>query len=71
MSDNWNAKGPIVVWEYLGCEGWHPRSYPDLPTALRTAGITESHVVTITVDVAVFVKDLKIEALIHDVTRAP
>ena len=27
-------KGPYIVWEYYGYEGWHPKSYPDLASAL-------------------------------------
>jgi len=34
LTDNWHAKGPIVAWANGGSEGWHPRSYPDLKTAL-------------------------------------
>lgn len=26
--------GPYIVWEYCGYEGWHPKSYPDLASAL-------------------------------------
>ena len=26
--------GPYIVWEYYGYEGWHPKSYPDLGSAL-------------------------------------
>lgn len=26
--------GTYIVWEYYGYEGWHPKSYPDLASAL-------------------------------------
>lgn len=26
--------GPYIVWEYYGYEGWHPKSYPNLASAL-------------------------------------
>lgn len=26
--------GPYIVWEYYGCEGWHPKSYSNLASAI-------------------------------------
>lgn len=34
MSNSEDVIGPYIVWENLGVEGWHPKSYPDLATAL-------------------------------------
>ena len=51
MTDNWNADGPIVVWENFGYDGWQPRSYPTLAKALATARISRNHVVTRLIDV--------------------
>jgi hypothetical protein len=29
-----DTAGPVIVWENYGCEGWHPKSFPDLKVAL-------------------------------------
>jgi hypothetical protein len=29
-----DARGPIVVWENYGYEGWHPKSYATVKEAL-------------------------------------
>jgi hypothetical protein len=26
--------GLYIMWEYYGYEGWHPKSYPDLASAI-------------------------------------
>lgn len=41
-----DAVGPVVVWENHGCEGWHPKSYPDLKEALSDVRYHTEFVVT-------------------------
>lgn len=36
MSNPENIKGPYIVWENYGYDGWQPKSYPDLGTALTS-----------------------------------
>ena len=37
MSTSADIKGPYIVWENYGCEGWQPKSYATLAEALTTA----------------------------------
>ena len=34
MSNDDDIKGPIIVWQDYGYEGWQPKSYPTLKDAL-------------------------------------
>lgn len=38
--------GPIVVWENYGYEGWQPKSYPDLKTALLAERYNSEFLIT-------------------------
>ena len=38
--------GPYIVWEYYGYEGWHPKSYPDLKSALEAQRFNSEFEVT-------------------------
>jgi hypothetical protein len=46
----WNnfsdMKGPYIVWEYHGYEGWMPRSYDTLEEALADKRFSKKFVVT-------------------------
>ena len=36
-----DLEGPYIVWENYGYEGWKPKSYKDLATALTTPRYNE------------------------------
>jgi hypothetical protein len=40
-----DASGPIIVWEYYGYEGWHPKSYHNLKAALSDTRYNSTFVV--------------------------
>lgn len=48
-----DTAGPIIVWENYGYEGWHPKSYPDLKSALFYPRYNGAFVITRSVDVDV------------------
>lgn len=42
-----DTRGPFIVWEYFGYEGWHPTSYPTLLEAVTKGGMKgDAHVLT-------------------------
>ena len=55
MSNDEETKGPIIVWQDYGYEGWHPTSYPTLKDAL-VAQKYNDFVVTSLVDFDVVAK---------------
>ena len=42
----YDTDGPYIVWENLGYEGWHPRSFDDLTVALEYQRYSSEFVVT-------------------------
>lgn len=42
----WDASGPYIAWEDLGCEGWHPRSFDTLRAAVEHKGYSSAYAVT-------------------------
>jgi hypothetical protein len=36
LSNKEDVEGPYIVWENNGYEGWNPKSYKDLATALTS-----------------------------------
>lgn len=44
--DNYNADGPIIKWEDFGYEGWKPRSYPNIKSALLDGYYSGTFVIT-------------------------
>jgi hypothetical protein len=42
-------RGPFIVWEDYGCEGWHPKSYDTLLEAVNAHSYQSTTIVTKTV----------------------
>lgn len=40
------AEGPIIVWENLGYEGWHPKSFVTIKEALLATRYSSEFVLT-------------------------
>lgn len=45
-----DTSGPFIVWENYGYEGWHPKSFGDLRTALTATRYNSEFVVCKLVD---------------------
>lgn len=41
-----DVAGPYIVWENYGSEGWQPKSYKELGSALLAQRFTDSFVIT-------------------------
>lgn len=52
MSSPEDVKGPIIVWEDYGLEGWSPRSFASLLDAVKAGAITGRCVVTVPIDLS-------------------
>jgi len=56
-TDENTIKGPFIVWENYGYEGWQPKSYPTLKAALSAQRYNSEFVVTKAVDFDVIEND--------------
>lgn len=46
MSRIEDAAGPFIVWENLGCEGWHPKSFATIEEAVTGQKYATEYVIT-------------------------
>lgn len=53
MSEEHGTRGPFIVWENYGYEGWHPKSYNTLAEALQAQRYNQEWVITKPVQYAV------------------
>jgi hypothetical protein len=56
VTDDLIGPGPYIVWENYGNEGWHPKSYENIKTALVAQRFNSQFVVTKLVDYEVVEK---------------